>query len=101
MINYSKKTYDAVAAADQGKLGVRLGAACIDAQIPVQVVAGWFGISRQGVYNWFTGKSGVATRHELKAQKIIGTIHAALDDKALPAANLVEAMQIIKQYKGK
>lgn len=38
-------------------LGVRLGRACIAHDIPVQSVAEHFGISRQAVYNWFSGVS--------------------------------------------
>jgi len=98
---YSKRVYNAVAKADQNLLGVRLGAACIDAQIPAQVVAKWFGISRQGVYYWFKGVYDVDERHREKANSIIGTLLRALDDRALPAKDLETAMAIVKQYREK
>mgnify|MGYP005989590039 CR=1 FL=1 len=41
--------------ADQSLLGVRLGRTCIDANVPVTEVASQLGVTRQTVYNWFTG----------------------------------------------
>jgi len=41
--------------ADQSLLGVRLGRVCIDYDVPVTEVASQLGVSRQTVYNWFTG----------------------------------------------
>ena len=43
--------------ADAKNLGVRLGRYCIRCGILVMTVAEQFGLSRQAVYNWFTGKS--------------------------------------------
>ncbi len=36
-------------------LGVKLGRVCIKRNIPVSLVASELGVSRQTVYNWFTG----------------------------------------------
>ncbi len=36
-------------------LGVKLGRVCIKRDIPVSLVASELGVSRQTVYNWFTG----------------------------------------------
>ena len=36
-------------------LGVRLGRICIKHDVPVSTVATAMGVSRQTVYNWFTG----------------------------------------------
>jgi DNA-binding XRE family transcriptional regulator len=38
-------------------IGVELGAACIQADVPVAEVAKHFGVSRQAVYAWFCGRS--------------------------------------------
>lgn len=100
MSGYSQKMYYAVADADQRLLGVRLGAACIDAAIPVQIAAQWFGVTRQGMYYWFTGETGVAEKHRVKVEQVIGVLLAALRDKALPASDLPTAMKVIKKYKG-
>jgi transcriptional regulator with XRE-family HTH domain len=41
--------------ADSRLLGVRLGRVCIKHNIPVSTIASNLGVSRQTVYNWFTG----------------------------------------------
>jgi transcriptional regulator with XRE-family HTH domain len=41
--------------ADSKLLGVKLGRVCIKRNIPVSLVASELGVSRQTVYNWFTG----------------------------------------------
>jgi hypothetical protein len=41
--------------ADPANWGVKLGKYCIAKDIPVAHVAEFFGVSRQAVYNWFTG----------------------------------------------
>ena len=41
--------------ADSKLLGVKLGRICIKRNIPVSLVASELGVSRQTVYNWFTG----------------------------------------------
>ena len=41
--------------ADKKRLGVRLGKRCIELDIPVTDVAIHMGVSRQTVYNWFSG----------------------------------------------
>lgn len=38
-------------------LGVRLGRMCIKHDVPVVAVASALGVSRQTVYNWFSGES--------------------------------------------
>lgn len=43
--------------ADDNLLGVRLGRECITKGISVIRVARMFGVSRQTVYNWFSGVS--------------------------------------------
>jgi len=99
MIDYSKKLYDTVRLADMNKLGVQLGAACIDARVPVQIVAKWVGVSRQGVYNWFTGLNEVAQKHQAKVVKITSTLLRALDDGKLPAEDLGTTLAIVQQYR--
>lgn len=43
--------------AAEDSLGVRLGRACIQHNMPVSAVAKALGVSRQTVYSWFTGES--------------------------------------------
>lgn len=52
---YSVHLVKLVKQADEQLLGVRLGRACIDKGIAVAEVAERLGVSRQTVYNWFSG----------------------------------------------
>ena len=100
MKDYSQKTYNAVAAANQNLLGVQLGAACIDAKIPVQVVAGWLKVTRQAVYFWFTGETSIAPAREKKVQQILRVLHVGLVNEVLPAKDLDTALAEIKTIRG-
>ena len=57
MIGYSLHLQQLNNDADVKNIGVRLGRYCIRCGIPVTKVAKQFGVSRQAVYNWFSGKS--------------------------------------------
>lgn len=99
MNRYAEKTFNAVKRADKHLLGVQLGAACIDAHIPVQIAAKWVGVTRQGLYYWFTGVTDIAERHRTKVEHIVKVLHLALEDEKLPAQDLETAMGIIKTYR--
>lgn len=53
---YSHSIVQLVKKADSRLIGVALGRLCIERNIPVRQVAERFGVSRQTVYSWFTGK---------------------------------------------
>lgn len=55
MIGYSIKLQRINKAANGRLLGVKLGRYCIDNEIPVTDVMEYFNVSKQTVYNWFTG----------------------------------------------
>ena len=55
MAGYSLNLMLANKAADSKHLGVALGRICIKAGVSVSLVAWKFDVSRQTVYNWFTG----------------------------------------------
>jgi transcriptional regulator with XRE-family HTH domain len=52
---YSFQLVKANKAADQKLIGVQLGRVMINNNVPVAEVARRFGVSRQTIYNWFTG----------------------------------------------
>ena len=54
---YSLRLIERNRQASDKKWGVRLGRVCIERQVPVTTVANEFGVTRQTVYNWFTGIS--------------------------------------------
>lgn len=99
MNKYSEKVRAAVAAADKQKPGVQLGHLCIKAEVPVQVVAKWFGVTRQGVYYWFTGVTELSDRHMEKLRQVRLVLTQALKDKHLPAETTEALAATIKQYR--
>jgi transcriptional regulator with XRE-family HTH domain len=54
---YSARLIELNKKADQSMIGVQLGRACIKANVSVFDVAEKLGVSRQTVYNWFSGVS--------------------------------------------
>jgi len=54
-VGYTLKTKRLNDAADPVSPGVILGKFCIERDIPVFIIADTFEVSRQTVYNWFTG----------------------------------------------
>lgn len=52
---YSLRLAELNEQADEQSLGVRLGRVCIAKNIPVADVAERLGVSRQTIYNWFSG----------------------------------------------
>ena len=54
---YSQSLVYANKQASIKSLGVALGRVCIRADISVSEVAGFFGVSRMTIYNWFKGDS--------------------------------------------
>ena len=62
---------EAIKRAPRNKLGVRLGKACLAANVPVAKVAKDFGVSRPAVYAWFTGQSSPRWQLEEAIEKYI------------------------------
>lgn len=57
---YSQGLIERNKQANELRLGVRLGRVCIEKMVPVTVVANEFKVTRQTVYNWFSGVSNPA-----------------------------------------
>lgn len=57
---YSLRLIERNNQANEKKLGVQLGRTCIKHNVPVTVVASRFRVTRQTVYNWFSGTSNPA-----------------------------------------
>lgn len=55
MKGYSLDFFRRVMAADERLVGVQLGRAAIDKGVPIARIARELGVSRQAVYDWFTG----------------------------------------------
>lgn len=59
MQDYSVKIVQLNEQADSNLLGVQLGRACIQNNIPVATVAHTLNVSKSVVYKWFTGRGEV------------------------------------------
>lgn len=55
-------------------LGVRLGRACIEHNVPATVVAKVMGVSRQTIYNWFKGTSSPGPALTSKVERYIASL---------------------------
>jgi|TARA_R110000744_G_scaffold314646_2_gene421666 DNA-binding XRE family transcriptional regulator len=71
---YSLKLLQLNKAADKKLLGVCLGAVCIKNDVPVAEVAQKLKVSRQAVYNWFTGVSNPNVQTANKIEKLIAKL---------------------------
>lgn len=71
MTGYTVALVKAVRRAPRHKIGVRLGRACIAANIPISQVAKDFKVTRPTVYAWFTGKSNPNWRQEAAIENYI------------------------------
>jgi DNA-binding phage protein len=71
MYGYSLALVAANRLAPKNKLGVRLGKACIRANVPVTQVAKDFQVSRTAVYAWFSGRSNPSWRIEETVEQYI------------------------------
>lgn len=75
---YSTRLVQLNKKADDRMLGVRLGRACIENDVPVFSVAMALGVSRQTVYNWFCG---ITTPRAKLAADIENIIQSYSEDK--------------------
>lgn len=60
--------------ANARSLGVKLGRICIKYGVPVTEAAERLGVSRQAVYNWFSGEAIPNAKTSLKIKKLISEI---------------------------
>jgi len=71
---YSLDFAQAVQAADQRLIGVKLGALCISKRISVREVAARMRVTRQTVYWWFTGETVPQSEHATAIEKMIAEL---------------------------
>ena len=71
---YTLKLVSLNRAANKNSLGVKLGKLCIQYDIPVAYVSSSLGVSRQTVYNWFTGESEPNEKTKESIEKLITKI---------------------------
>lgn len=74
MLGYTLALAKTNKAANGRGLGVKLGRVCIRNDIPVQTVADHFRVSRQTIYNWFSGKRHPQATMHAKIETYIAAI---------------------------
>lgn len=68
---YSARIITANKRQDDSCLGVKLGRLCIALDIPVSEIARQAGVSRQTIYNWFTGSYDPRAGYKSVVESII------------------------------
>lgn len=71
---YSQSLARANKSASIKSLGVALGRVCIDRGISVSDVAGYFGVSRMTIYNWFKGEASPTPAMHARIEKYIASL---------------------------
>ena len=56
-------------------VGTLLGKLCISLKYPASQVAKELNVSRQTVYDWFSGRKKPTVRHQLKIKELIVTLN--------------------------
>lgn len=72
MIGYTMYMQQANKAASSKSLGVKFGRHCIKNNISVAKLSEQFGVSRQTVYNWFSGRNEPGPQYIPMINKILG-----------------------------
>jgi transcriptional regulator with XRE-family HTH domain len=72
MIGYTMYMQQTNKSASAKNLGVKFGRHCIKNNISVAQLAEQLGVSRQTIYNWFSGRNEPALRYIPQINKILG-----------------------------
>lgn len=70
-LGYTFRLVNANKEADGRHPGVRLGRYCIAKDIPVRIVAEYFGVSRMTIYKWFIGEWHPRKPHAVRIKEVI------------------------------
>jgi hypothetical protein len=68
---YSQRLVDANKIADDSSWGVLLGRKCIALDIPVNIIAARFNVSRATIYNWFWGATTPSQSHAQQIERAL------------------------------
>ena len=68
---YSQRLVEANKEADEQSWGVLLGRKCISLDIPVNVIAARFNVSRATIYNWFWGATTPSPAHAIQIERML------------------------------
>lgn len=85
--------------ADSNRLGVRLGRACVDANLPASYVADILQISRMTIYSWFRG-GGVREDKRGSAEALLKILEEDLENHRLPVDSISGAKRYLQDITG-
>jgi len=75
---------------DTKNLGVALGVACVEANLPAKYVAPVLNVSRMSIHSWFRG-SAIRQRHHKLVLALINIIREDMSKGILPAKSVADA----------
>lgn len=75
---------------DTKSLGVALGVACVEANLPAKYVAPVLNVSRMTIHSWFRG-SAIRYRHHKLVSALISIIREDMSKGVLPAKSVADA----------
>ena len=75
---------------DTKSLGVALGVACVEANLPAKYVAPVLNVSRMTIHSWFRG-SAIRHRHHKLVSALISIIREDMSKGVLPAKSVADA----------
>jgi transcriptional regulator with XRE-family HTH domain len=73
---YSQRFIDAVRAADQKHVGVKLARLCIKNEVSVNEIARELEVTRATVYSWFTGQTAPRPAAVAKIAEAVASLRA-------------------------
>lgn len=92
---------DVIRGGDPSKLGVQLGLACIEGDVPFRVPSLLLNCAPNSVYRWFGG-GAVTQAYRAPVLKVINAIRAATEAGELPAGRSIHnCLKAIVKHQGK
>ena len=85
--------------ADSNRLGVRLGRACVDANLPASYIAQVLQISRMTIYTWFRG-GGVREDKRTSVEALLNILEQDLTNHRLPVDSINKARLYVQEITG-
>jgi hypothetical protein len=93
---YSEEFMRFINTTGSSSLGIRLGRACVRANLPLVYVARALGISKVTLFNWFRGR-GMRESMRDRVEVFLEVVERDLEANILPTGSYEEAGRYIKE----
>lgn len=97
--SYGEKFLRGLADGDPASVGVQLGRACVEANLPAAYVARVMGVARMTIYKWFRGHS-ITEKNLRTIAAFMRLIDEDMKNGVLPVRNLKDAKQYLEHLAG-